>query len=78
MDWFTYIVVFIGCFVMTSGFHIFMMNKMEEYVDKHFEYGSEGRKDFESFLLPNCITLGLLFSLTLVASGFIIVRMQTM
>lgn len=78
MAWFTSVVVFIGCFVMTSGVHIFMMNKMDEYIDKYFEHGSEGRKDFESFLLPNCITLGLLFSLTLVASGFIILNIQTM
>ena len=78
MDWFTYIVVFIGCFVITSGLHILMMNKMEEYVDKYFEQGSKGCKDFESLATLNGITFLILFVLTLGLTGFIMLRMQTM
>ena len=78
MDWFTYIVVFIGCFVITSGLHILMMNKMEEYVDEHFEYGSKGRKDFESLATLNGITFLILFVLTLGLTAFIMLRMQIM
>lgn len=78
MDWFTYIVVFVGCFVMTSGLHILMMNKMEEYVDKHFVRGSKGRKDFESLATLNGITFLILFVLTLGLTAFIMLRIQTM
>ena len=78
MDWFTYIVVFIGCFVMTSGLHILMMNKMEEYVDEHFEYGSNGRKDFENLATINGITFLILFVLTLGLTAFIMLYIQTM
>ena len=78
MDWFTYIVVFIGCFVITSGLHILMMNKMEEYVDKYFEYGSNGRKDFENLATINGITFLILFVLTLGLTAFIMLRIQTM
>ena len=78
MDWFTYIVVFVGCFVITSGCHILMMNKMDEYIDKHFEYGSNGRKDFESLGTMNGITFLILFVLTLGLTAFIMLRMQTM
>lgn len=78
MEWFTCIVVFIGCFVMTSGCHILMMNKMDEYVDKHFEHGSKGSKDFESLLTLNGITFLILFILTLGLTAFIMLRIQTM
>ena len=78
MDWFTYIVVFVGCFVMTSGLHIFMMNKMEEYVDKHFEQGCEGRKDFENLATMNGITFLILFVLTLGLTSFTMLYIQTM
>ena len=78
MDWFTYIVVFIGCFVMTSGLHILMMNKMDEYIDKHFEHGSKGSKDFESLGTINVITFLILFILTLGLTAFIMFRIQTM
>ena len=78
MDWFTYIVVFIGCFVITSGCHILMMNKMDEYIDKYFEYGSKGRKDFESLVTLNGITFLILFVLTLGFTAFIMLRIQTM
>ena len=78
MDWFTYIVVFIGCFVITSGCHILMMNKMEEYVDEHFEYGSKGRKDFENLATLNGITFLILFVLTLGFTAFIMLYIQTM
>ena len=78
MNLFTCIVVFIGCFVITSGLHILMMNKMEEYVDEHFEYGSKGRKDFESLVTLNGITFLILFVLTLGLTAFIMLRMQTM
>ena len=78
MDWFIYIVVFIGCFVMTSGLHILMMNKMDEYIDKHFEYGSKGRKDFESLATINGITFLILFVLTSGLTAFIMLRIQTM
>ena len=78
MDWFTCIVVFIGCFVMTSGLHILMMNKMDEYIDKHFEHGSKGRKDFESLATLNGITFLILFVLTLCLTAFIMLRIQTM
>ena len=78
MNLFTCIVVFIGCFVITSGLHILMMNKMEEYVDKHFEQDSKGRKDFENLATLNGITFLILFILTLGLTGFIILRMQTM
>lgn len=78
MDWFTYIVVFIGCFVMTSGLHILMMNKMEEYIDKHFVRGSKGHKDFESLATINGITFLILFVLTLGLTAFIMLHIQTM
>ena len=78
MDWFTYIVVFIGCFVITSGFHILMMNKMDEYLDKHFVRGCKGRKDFESLATLNGITFLILFVLTLGFTAFIMLRIQTM
>lgn len=78
MDWFTYIVVFIGCFVITSGCHILMMNKMDEYIDEHFEHGSKGRKDFESLATLNGITFLILFVLTLGLTGFIMLHIQTM
>ena len=78
MDWFTCIVVFIGCFVITSGLHIHMMNKLDEYVDEHFEYGSKGRKDFESLATLNGITFLILFVLTLGLTAFIMLRIQTM
>lgn len=78
MDWFTYIVVFVGCFVMTSGLHILMMNKMEEYVDKYFEQGSKGREDFDNLATMNGITFLILFVLTLGFTAFIMLRMQTM
>ena len=78
MDWFTYIVVFVGCFVITSGLHILMMNKMDEYIDKYFEYGSEERKDFGSLETFNLFTLLVLFLLTLTLSAFIMLRIQTM
>ena len=78
MDWFTYIVVFVGCFVMTSGLHILMMNKMDEYIDKHFEYGSKGRKDFENLATMNGITFLILFVLTLGLTAFILFYIQTM
>lgn len=78
MDWFTYIVVFIGCFVITSGLHILMMNKMDEYIDKHFEHGSKGRKDFENLATLNGITFLILFVLTLCLTGFIMLHIQTM
>ena len=78
MDWFTCIVVFIGCFVMTSGLHILMMNKMDEYIDKHFEHGSKGRKDFESLATLNGITFLILFVLTLCLTAFNMLRIQTM
>lgn len=78
MDWFTYIVVFVGCFVITSGCHIHMMNKLDEYVDKHFEQGCEGRKDFESVATLNGITFLILFVLTLGLTAFIMLHIQTM
>ena len=78
MDWFTYIVVFIGCFVITSGCHILMMNKMDECIDKHFEYGSKGRKDFESLTTINGFTFLILFIFTLGLTAFIMLRIQTM
>ena len=78
MHWFTYIVVFIGCFVITSGCHILMMNKMDEYIDEHFEYGSKGRKDFESLGTLNGITFLILFILTLGFTGFTMLHIQTM
>lgn len=78
MDWFTYIVVFVGCFVMTSGLHILMMNKMDEYIDKHFVRGSKERKDFENLATLNGITFLILFILTLGLTAFIMLRMQTM
>ena len=78
MDWFTYIVVFIGCFVITSGCHIHKMNKMDEYIDKHFEQGSKRRKDFESLATLNGITLLILFVLTLGFTAFIMLHIQTM
>ena len=78
MDWFTYIVVFIGCFVITSGCHILMMNKMDEYIDKHFEQGSKGRKDFENLATLDGITFLILFILTLGLTGFIMLHIQTM
>ena len=78
MDWFTYIVVFTGCFVITSGCHILMMNKIDEYVDKHFEYGSKGRKDFENLATLNGITFLILFVLTLGFTAFIMLRIQIM
>lgn len=78
MDWFTYIVVFVGCFVITSGCHIHMLNKMDEYIDKHFEYGSKGRKDFESLGTSNFVTLLVLFLLTLVLTAFTLTYMKTM
>lgn len=75
MDWFTHIVVFVGCFVMTSGLHILMMNKMDEYIDKHFE---KGCKDFESLATLNGITFLILFVLTLGLTAFIMLYIQTM
>ena len=78
MNLFTCIVVFIGCFVITSGCHILMMNKMEEYVDKHFVRGCKGRKDFESLGTINGITFLILFILTLGLTAFIMLRIQTM
>ena len=78
MDWFTYIVVFIGCFVITSGCHILMMNKLDEYIDKHFGRGSEGHRDFESLATLNGITFLILFVLTLGLTAFIMLRIQTM
>ena len=78
MDWFTCIVVFIGCFVITSGCHILMMNKMDEHIDKHFEKGSKGRKDFENLGTLNGITFLILFVLTLGLTAFIMLRIQTM
>ena len=78
MHWFTYIVVFIGCFVITSGCHILMMNKMDEYIDEHFEYGSKGRKDFENLATLNGITFLILFILTLGFTGFTMLHIQTM
>ena len=78
MNLFTCIVVFIGCFVMTSGLHILMMNKMDECIDKHFEHGSKGCKDFESLATLNGITFLILFILTLGFTAFIMLRMQTM
>ena len=78
MNLFTCIVVFIGCFVITSGCHIHMMNKMDEYIDKHFEQGSKRRKDFESLGTINGITFLILFVLTLGLTGFIMLRIQTM
>ena len=78
MDWFTYIVVFIGCFVITSGLHILMMNKMDEYIDKHFVRGSKGRKDFESLATINGITFLVLFLLTLFLTAFTLIYMKTM
>ena len=78
MDWFTYIVVFIGCFVITSGCHILMMNKMDEYIDKNFVRGSKGRKDLENLATLNGITFLILFILTLGLTAFIMFRIQTM
>lgn len=78
MDWFTYIVVFIGCFVITSGFHILMMNRIDEYIDKHFVLGSKGRKDFESLATINGFTFLILFVLTLGFTAFIMLHIQTM
>lgn len=78
MDWLTYIIVFVGCFAVTSGVHIHMMNKLEEYVDKHFLHSQTGAKDFGSVVVLNMITLLMLFLLTVGFSTFIILRMQTL
>ena len=78
MEWFTYIVVFIGCFVITSGCHILMMNKMDEYIDEYFVRGSKGCKDFESLATINGITFLILFVLTLGLTAFIMLYIQTM
>ena len=55
-----------------------MTNKLDEYIDKHFEHGSKGRKDFENLATLNGITFLILFILTLGFTGFIMLHIQTM